>query len=88
MALEWEDRIPMLSVNPDAATREDIARMAAELMDVCQKQAALKAALIGLKRGDCWCGMAIGNPNYQDHDDSCYEARAALGEKISGPEAD
>lgn len=32
MSENWIDRIPMLSVNPDAATREDVARMAANLM--------------------------------------------------------
>ena len=33
MSLLWEERIPMLSINPDAATREDIARLASELME-------------------------------------------------------
>ena len=29
----WHDRVPMLSVHPDAATRYDIVRMASELMN-------------------------------------------------------
>lgn len=33
MSLPWSERITMLSINPDAATREDIARLAAELME-------------------------------------------------------
>jgi hypothetical protein len=31
--LPWDERITMLSVNPDAATRGDIARMATELSE-------------------------------------------------------
>lgn len=31
--LPWLERLPMLSINPDAATRDDVAQMAAELME-------------------------------------------------------
>jgi hypothetical protein len=33
MALPWEERVVMLSINPHAASIEDIARLAADLMD-------------------------------------------------------
>ena len=32
--LPWNERVNMLSINPDAATREDVARMAADVSDV------------------------------------------------------
>jgi hypothetical protein len=31
--LPWSERVNMLSINPDAATRDDVARMAAELSE-------------------------------------------------------
>lgn len=31
--MDWLLRIPTLSINPDMATREDVARLAAELME-------------------------------------------------------
>lgn len=45
--LPWIERLNMLSVNPDAATRDDVARMAAELsmlwynVDIALRQAEI-----------------------------------------------
>lgn len=34
MSKPWSERINMLAINPDAATRDDIARMATDLMEL------------------------------------------------------
>jgi capsule polysaccharide export protein KpsE/RkpR len=45
MSLPWSERIPMLSIHPDAATRDEVARLAAELMDA---RAALAQARVAM----------------------------------------
>ena len=40
--LTWTERVLMLSINPDAATREDVARLAAELMECRHELERLK----------------------------------------------
>jgi hypothetical protein len=43
-ALPWKQRISMLSVNPDAATRDDVASLAEELMIANHKAARAEEA--------------------------------------------
>ena len=45
--LPWNEKVPVLSINPDMATRDDIARLASELMEARQMLAALRE---GVKR--------------------------------------
>jgi multidrug efflux pump subunit AcrA (membrane-fusion protein) len=45
MTLPWSERVPMLSIHPDAATREDVARLAAENMNL---RAALTQVEVGV----------------------------------------
>ncbi len=37
----------------------------------------LLAALEDAKRGDCWCGLGIGDPRLSAHSKACDAARAA-----------
>lgn len=41
----------------------------------------LRAALTALKKGSCWCDVAIGNPMYQgEHTKGCLLAQKVMGE--------
>lgn len=43
--IPWSERVPMLSIHPDSASREDVARLAAELMEANHTLMALKVLL-------------------------------------------
>ncbi|TXH56293.1 MAG: hypothetical protein E6Q97_06810 [Desulfurellales bacterium] len=43
-ALPWKERVAMLSINPDAATRDDVASLADELMIANHKVARAEEA--------------------------------------------
>ena len=40
--------------------------------------AELKKVIHLLKRGDCWCEMAVGNPMATEHDKGCLAAKEIL----------
>lgn len=53
----------------------------AKFIDADHKWRAHRKALMALKRGDCLCEMAIGNPMILDHSEGCKLAQELLGEK-------
>lgn len=52
-----------------------------ELLEANATINKLRAVLRRLKRGDCWCEMAVGNPMVSSHDEACLEAQRLLAEK-------
>ena len=40
--LPWNEKVPMLSIHPDAATRDDIARLASKLMEANKRNERLQ----------------------------------------------
>lgn len=72
--------------NPQPQTVSRLERLVAGLeaqvlalqRQVAQEQASAKvyrqdtrALFVRLKRGDCWCEVAVGNPNATSHSEVC-----------------
>lgn len=49
--LPWGERVVMLSINPDAASRGDVARLAADLMEAKRELEGVRKALEKLHDG-------------------------------------
>ena len=68
-----EEYAALLEIGSEAARR-------LESYDVSRARAtALANALNGLRRGACWCELAIGNPMLTDHTSACKAVQALLG---------
>lgn len=48
--MNWLERIPTLSINPDMATKEDVARLASELMEARHKLQRLSEIIGNMHR--------------------------------------
>ena len=45
------------------------------------RSAEIMQALLALKRGSCWCEMAVGTPYCNGHSSACLRAQELTGER-------
>lgn len=58
--IPWNERVSMLSIHPDAASRDDVARLAAELMEA---RNIINLAIDGI---DALLYITDKTPTYED----------------------
>lgn len=52
-----------------------VERLERERTTLADRWLVAREALRALKRGDCWCEMATGNPMVSIHSHACQQAR-------------
>ena len=61
--LPWNERVPMLSINPDAAASDDVARLASELMEANKRIKRLEEILTEYGRHHEGCSAQFNTPH-------------------------